>query len=84
MTVRPVCTAMALALVSLLAPAAGAANPTTPGAASAPNPTFENAHRHTPEGYLVVPRAAEHEMVRPEPFDAIEVEVRVLLGGDPA
>lgn len=41
-------------------------------------------HRHTPEGYLVALRAAEHEIVRAEPFDAIEIEVRVLLGGDPA
>jgi Uma2 family endonuclease len=41
-------------------------------------------HRHTPEGYLVALRAAEQEMVRAEPFEAIEIEVRVLLGGDPA
>ncbi|MBK9000432.1 MAG: Uma2 family endonuclease [Myxococcales bacterium] len=41
-------------------------------------------HRHTPEGYLVAIRAAEHETVRAEPFDAIELDVQVLLGGDPA
>lgn len=40
-------------------------------------------HRHTPDGYLVALRAEEHERVRAEPFDAIEVDVRVLLGGDP-
>lgn len=40
-------------------------------------------HRHNADGYLVVLRAEEHETVRAEPFDAIEVEVRVLLGGDP-
>lgn len=40
-------------------------------------------HRHTPDGYLVVIRAAEDETVRAEPFDAIELAVRVLLGADP-
>ena len=40
-------------------------------------------HRHAPDGYLVVLRAAEDETVRAEPFDALELEVRVLLGGDP-
>lgn len=39
-------------------------------------------HRHAQDGYLVVPRAAEHETVRAEPFDAIELSVSVLLGGD--
>jgi Uma2 family endonuclease len=41
-------------------------------------------HRHTPDGYLLALRAEEHEKVRAEPFDAIELDVRVLLGGDPA
>lgn len=41
-------------------------------------------HRHNADGYLVVLRAEEHEDVRAEPFDAIELQVRVLLGGDPA
>jgi len=40
-------------------------------------------HRHTPDGFLVVLRAPEHETVRAEPFDAIELSVSVLLGGDP-
>jgi Uma2 family endonuclease len=40
-------------------------------------------HRHTADGYLVVVRAAENEVVRAEPFHAIEIEVSVLLGGDP-
>ncbi len=40
-------------------------------------------HRHTPDGYLVALRAEPHETVRAEPFDAIELDVRVLLGGDP-
>ena len=41
-------------------------------------------HRHAPDGYLVVLRAEAHETVRAEPFEAIELDVRVLLGGDPA
>lgn len=40
-------------------------------------------HRHASDGYLVVLRAAEHETVRAEPFDAIELAVRLVLGGDP-
>jgi Uma2 family endonuclease len=41
-------------------------------------------HRHATDGYLVVLRAEEQERVRAEPFDAIELDVAVLLGGDPA
>jgi Uma2 family endonuclease len=41
-------------------------------------------HRYASDGYLLVLRAEEHEIVRAEPFDAIEVEIRVLLGGDPS
>jgi Uma2 family endonuclease len=40
-------------------------------------------HRHTADGYLVALRAEEHERVRAEPFDAIELHVAVLLGADP-
>ena len=40
-------------------------------------------HRHTPEGHLVALRAAADERVRAEPFDAIELQVGVLLGDDP-
>jgi Uma2 family endonuclease len=40
-------------------------------------------HRHTPEGYLVALRAEADERVRAEPFDAIELKIAVLLGGDP-
>jgi Uma2 family endonuclease len=40
-------------------------------------------HRHTPEGYLVALRAVADERVRAEPFDAIELQVGVLLGDDP-
>ena len=39
-------------------------------------------HRHTADGYLVVLRATAGERVRAEPFDAIEVDVAVLLGDD--
>jgi len=41
-------------------------------------------HRYASEGYLIALRAEEHEVVRAEPFDAIELAVAVLLGGDPA
>ncbi len=41
-------------------------------------------HRHTPDGYLVSSRSAEHESVHAEPFEGIELHVSVLLGGDPA
>lgn len=40
-------------------------------------------HRHTPDGYVIVVRAAAKEYVRAEPFDAIELHVAVLLGDDP-
>ena len=39
-------------------------------------------YRLTPEGYLVALTATEHETVRPEPFDALDVSVAVLLGID--
>lgn len=39
-------------------------------------------HRHTSDGYLVALRAAAGERVRAEPFDAIELQVSVLLGAD--
>lgn len=41
-------------------------------------------HRHTDGGYLLALRAEAHERVRAEPFDAIELEVALLLGDDPA
>jgi Uma2 family endonuclease len=40
-------------------------------------------HRHTEVGYVIVLRAAAHERVRAEPFDAIELQVATLLGDDP-
>jgi Uma2 family endonuclease len=40
-------------------------------------------HRHTADGYLVALRAASDELVRAEPFDAIELRVGALLGDDP-
>lgn len=39
-------------------------------------------HRHLPEGYLVALRASSGERGRAEPFDAVEVQVAVLLGDD--
>lgn len=41
-------------------------------------------HRHTTDGYLVALRAAAGESVRAEPFDAVELQVSVLLGDDEA
>lgn len=40
-------------------------------------------YRHRPDGYLLVLVAAADERVRAEPFDAIELQVGVLLGDDP-
>jgi Uma2 family endonuclease len=40
-------------------------------------------HRHTVDGYLVAMRADASARVRAEPFDAIELDVAVLLGDDP-
>jgi len=41
-----------------------------------------SVHRHTPDGYLLVMRADASERVRAEPFDAIELHVGALFGGD--
>ena len=45
-------------------------------------------HRWAPEGYVVVQRASAGERLRPEPFEAIEIDVGELSGdvdapGDP-
>ena len=39
--------------------------------------------RWTPEGYLVALTAQAGQRVRAEPFEAVELEVGVLFGGDP-
>ncbi len=39
-------------------------------------------HRWSPDGYIVVQRAAAGETVRPEPFDALELRVSVLFDDD--
>ncbi len=39
-------------------------------------------HRWSPEGYIVVLRAAAGQAVRAEPFDAIEISVSELFGHD--
>ena len=44
--------------------------------------TTLTVHRYTSDGYLVALRATAGERVRAEPFDAIELEVSVLLGAD--
>lgn len=40
--------------------------------------------RRTKEGYLVVLSAQSHEIVRAEPFDAIEIPLTQLFGGETA
>ena len=40
-------------------------------------------YRHTPHGYVPALLAGAHERVRAEPFDAVELSVAFLLGGDP-
>ena len=40
-------------------------------------------HRHGPEGYLIALRAEASERVRAEPFEALELQVGLLLGDDP-
>ncbi|HSS02894.1 MAG TPA: Uma2 family endonuclease [Kofleriaceae bacterium] len=37
-------------------------------------------HRWEPKGYLIAPTAASGEVVRAEPFDAVELRVDVLFG----
>ena len=39
-------------------------------------------HRWSPDGYVVVQRAAAGETVRAEPFDRIELAVSALFGDD--
>ncbi|MCA9608916.1 MAG: Uma2 family endonuclease [Myxococcales bacterium] len=38
---------------------------------------------HAPEGYITVLRAERGEVVRPPPFDAVELPIGVLFGDDP-
>jgi hypothetical protein len=39
-------------------------------------------HRWSPDGYIVVQRAAAGETIRAEPFEALELRVGVLFGDD--
>ncbi len=39
--------------------------------------------KHEPQGYLELLVAERHEVVRPEPFAAVQVRVGLLLGDDP-
>lgn len=39
-------------------------------------------HRWSPDGYVVVQRATAGDVIRAEPFDAIEIHVGVLFGDD--
>ena len=40
-------------------------------------------YRHGPDGYVIALAAEAEELVRAEPFDAIELKVGVLFGDDP-
>ncbi|HEX4383768.1 MAG TPA: hypothetical protein VH083_12500 [Myxococcales bacterium] len=40
-------------------------------------------HRHGEGGYVIALRAEAGERVRAEPFDAVELQVGLLLGDDP-
>jgi Uma2 family endonuclease len=40
--------------------------------------------RWTPDGYVTLMRAERSEVVRAEPFEAIEIAVGTLFGDDPA
>jgi Uma2 family endonuclease len=40
--------------------------------------------RWTPDGYLAALTAGDEDVVRAEPFDAIDLHVAVLFGGEPA
>ncbi|MFO0549268.1 MAG: hypothetical protein U0271_12825 [Polyangiaceae bacterium] len=40
-------------------------------------------HRYGPDGYVIVLVAEADELVRGEPFDAVEVKVAALFGDDP-
>lgn len=39
--------------------------------------------RYSPDGYVTLLRAERHEVVRAEPFDAVEIPVGTLFGDDP-
>ena len=56
---------------------------TKPGLVTVGNPSGSDVFRPQAEGYLSVLVADRHQHVRPEPFDALEVKVGVLLGDDP-
>lgn len=47
-----------------------------------PEETVLLVHRWSPEGYIVVQRGAAGEVIRPEPFGAIEISVSALFGLD--
>lgn len=48
------------------------------------DPTTETltVHRLTPDGYLIALRAERGQVVRAEPFDAVELRVGTLFGED--
>jgi Uma2 family endonuclease len=48
-----------------------------------PEETVLLVHRWSPDGYIVVLRATVGDVVRAEPFDAIEIDVGMLFGIEP-
>ena len=48
-----------------------------------PEPRTFAVMRWTADGYLTVLTAEQREVVRAEPFDAIELDLGLLFAGDP-
>lgn len=51
-------------------------------AAAGPEEKALVVHRWEPKGYLIAPTAAAGEVVRAEPFDAVELRIDVMFGDD--
>lgn len=45
-----------------------------------PQESWLHAHRWEPDGYVVLHAAGETDVVRPEPFEAVELRVAALFG----
>jgi Uma2 family endonuclease len=43
---------------------------------------LHHVHRLTPDGYVIVTAAGRDEVVRAEPFEAIELRVGILFGDE--
>lgn len=49
-----------------------------------PSTATLSVYRNSPEGFVQILSAERHECVRAEPFGALEIQVDLLFGGDPA